>query len=274
MKKFFIPAVAPVRDAVQLGSIVPNIRQPHQDAFSSTKFPVEVGGPDILVQEQDSLGRLFLTSNNSSISTQLTNLFSASYEGQDINMNMLSKCMTKLYELSQPKALFNRICSGDEDAKYWFQNEIENGTKALYFITAYYTVVDATISRFSQESRTESLDAKIPVNNMVTATTGVVVPGVDLDAGISTKHGRGSLDTEIVKASGERIFAFCYRKISFKFFLRRDIKHARLKADNCWVMASENRGEDDEDEVVEANLDEEFDETEDEEISSSEVFSV
>ncbi|KAK0756318.1 hypothetical protein N5P37_011233 [Trichoderma harzianum] len=274
-KKFFIPAVAPRRDAVHLGSIVPNIRQPHQDAFSSTKFPVKIGGPDILLQEQDSLGRLFLTSNNSSISAQLTNLLSASYEGQNVNMNMLSKCMTKLYELSQPKALFNRICSGDDDAKEWFQNEIENGTKALYFITAYYTVVDATIGRVNQESRMESFDAKIPVNDIVTATTGVAVPGIDLDAGISAKHGRGGLDTEIIKAPGERIFAFCYRKITFKFFLRRDIKHARMQSDNCWVMASENRGEDDEDEVVEANLDDEVDENdEDEEIAPGEVFSV
>ncbi|KAL7928130.1 hypothetical protein V8C35DRAFT_318863 [Trichoderma chlorosporum] len=275
VKKFFIPAVAPVRDAVQLGSIVPNIRQPHQDAFSSTKFPVKVGGPDVLIQEQDSLGRLFLTSKNSSISAQLTNLFSASYEGQNVNMNMLSKCMARLYELSQPKVLFNRICNGDDDAREWFQNEIENGTKALYFITAYYTVVDATIDRVNQESSMESLDAKIPVNGIVTATTGVVVPGIDLDAGTGTKHGRGALDTEIVKASGERIFAFCYRKITFNFFLRRDIRHARMKPDNCWVMTSENRGEDDEDEVAEANLHDQIDEDDDdEEIASDEVFSV
>ncbi|EHK25709.1 uncharacterized protein TRIVIDRAFT_215504 [Trichoderma virens Gv29-8] len=50
------------------------------------------------------------------------------------------------------------------------------------------------------------------------------------------------------KTTGERIIAVCYRKVTFRFLKKSD--SASLDRDNCWRLFSDDRGDDNEGDVM------------------------
>ncbi|KAE8451674.1 hypothetical protein EG329_003131 [Mollisiaceae sp. DMI_Dod_QoI] len=261
--KYFLPAVAPLRSSIPLGSLVPNIRQPSQDALTGP-LPMKEG-LDFLVHEQNSLGRLLHDAKDSSFKLRLTRLLSASHSNADITSSWLAACKARLYQLTQPKDLFRRL-TALEPVREWLQTEIEDGTTAFYFVTGYYTVLDATVDRRTHKSSQLAGNFQVPVGDIVSAGTASLVSGmIDLDVGVSGSHGSSREEREVVQMEGERIYAFCYRKVAFKWFSMRGVEKAILKKDNCWVMASDNRGSggDEEDEIVQVSLEDVDEEDED-----------
>lgn len=254
--KYFLPGVAPLREALQLGSLVPNIRQPDQDAFSCLEVEE---GRDFLVYQQQNLGKLMDATKNSSFKTKVTQLLAAAFEKTEKDSRWLAPCQVRHYQLSKPKELFKQLCKL-EQAREWLQSEIEDGARAVYFIVGYYTALDATVNRTTHQGSQTSLEAQIPIGDIISAgATAPFAGSIGLDLGGGVGRGSGYTTKDSARSPGERIYAFCYRKVTFSFFaLQNKIGTAKLQSANCWKMTSDNRGDGDgeDDEGVEASLDE------------------
>ncbi|KAH8757021.1 hypothetical protein F5882DRAFT_418047 [Hyaloscypha sp. PMI_1271] len=252
--KYFLPAVAPLRESVHLGSLVPKKHQPDQDAFSSLEV---VEGQDFFVYVQENLGRVLEVAKNASLKTNVSRILSAAFKRVETDTQWLAPCKVRRYQLKDPKKFFSKLITL-ETTRDWLQSEIEYGTKAVYFIVGYYTAFDANTQRTVQKGSQASLAAQVPVGDILSggATTPLAAL-VNLDLGGSVAHGAKHTQNDAAHTSGERIYAFCYRKVTFSFFaLRNKVDTARLKADNCWAMSADNRGDDDDDdeEGVEVSL--------------------
>jgi hypothetical protein len=249
----FLPSVAPSLESLQLASLVPNIRQPDQDALSC--LPVEKGR-DFLVYEQENLGKFLEVTKSAEFKSNVSRILSAAFGTLEGDMHLLGPCQVRYYQLTKPKKLFKDLCKLKE-TREWLEEEIEAGTRVLYYIVGYYTAINAKTNRMTQQSSQASFNVQVPVGDIVSGGATSLAAGiVNLDLGASVGTGSGHTTEDAARIKGERIFAFSYRKVTFSFFALRDkASTAKLKPDNCWSLTSDNRGDDEEDaEGVEVQL--------------------
>jgi hypothetical protein len=254
--KYFLPNVAPLHGAIQLGSLIPNISQPDQDAFTCLTLKP---GTDYLIHPQDNLGKLMNTTTNKSFASKVTQLLSSSFTKTNSDNHWLEACEVRNYQLRQPKNLFNKMCESKE-AREWLQGEVECGSKAVYFIVGYFTAIDATVARSSSCTSQTSLGVQIPVADL--ASMGATLPlssVVDLNVGSEVGYGKKHVLMDNARMEGERIYAFRYRRVRFSFWPWKDkLESRKLEAENFWRMSSDNRGDDDgeDDEALEVVMEE------------------
>jgi hypothetical protein len=237
------------RDAIQLGSLVPDIRYPQQDAL----IAISADDSEYHVHIQQNFKGLLNESKDSIFKACLARLISVSYEaGKESNIE-LSSHEGRVYELKNPESLFKRLCSL-KNVRGLMQDRIEAG-RNIYFIVGFRTFFDASIQKHPKDSSQISGHAQIPVGDI--ASDAAIAVGDHLDVGVTGTPHRSRANTEALHAPGEQIYAFCYRKVAFKWFDHRGPDSAILKAGNSWVMTSGNRDNNDENsEGVEASLEE------------------
>ncbi|KUJ16026.1 uncharacterized protein LY89DRAFT_685884 [Mollisia scopiformis] len=258
--KYFLPNIAPLHTTIRLGSLIPNISQPDQDAFTGLTLEP---GTDYFIHPQANLGKLIKTTTNKSFALQVIQLLTSSFSKSNSDSQWLEECEVRHYQLRQPKALFKKTCESDE-AKEWLQNEVEYGSRAVYFTVGYYTAVDATVGRSSSYTSQTSLGVQVPIADI--ASMGATLPlggFADLNVGGEVGYGRANILMDKARMEGERIYAICYRKVRFSFWPWKDkLESRKLEEGNFWRMTSDNRGDDDGEndealEVVMEDLDEE-----------------
>ncbi|KAI9820806.1 MAG: hypothetical protein M1827_005177 [Pycnora praestabilis] len=245
-------------EAIQLGSLVPNVRSPQSDAFCAKEL---VEGRDFFINDMEHFSSIQKLSANSAFTTHLTRVLSLSHEADRSDGIQLSSQRAKTYELRQPKALFKEICTM-QDAKDWLQDGLKAGENS-YLITGFRTVFDAVYQNVSTASKSNSAQVNVPVSTLLTSGADVVGLGDVLDTGAGIGYGKGHERGVSFRAPGEKIWAVGYRRVTFKPLKHRGAETASLSSDIVWRMLSETRAQGPEaGEEVEVGL-EDFDEGED-----------
>lgn len=265
MSKYFLPSVAPPREALQLASLVPNIQQPEQDGFPTPKlragedYPILTEKEDYWVQPQGNLGKLLEASTDTAFTAHLTKILSSAYGRSASDTKWLGPCEVRKYTLVNPKQLFQDLIKR-ESARQWLRDEIEYGTKKVYFIVGYYTALDATTFGGVQQGSKVEVKGTVLAGDIAAHAATTLIPGLlDLDVSGSAKHESGSTTVEGSYMQGERVYAFCYREVNWTFFPLGDrVATARLQKDNCWTLTTNIRGHGngEDDEGVQVDLDE------------------
>ncbi|EQL03711.1 hypothetical protein OCS_00591 [Ophiocordyceps sinensis CO18] len=257
MSTYFVPGVAPLREALRLASMIPNLRQAEQDAFPTPRhkagedYPELTERLDYWVQPQGNLGKLLKESTDTALEAHLTKMLSTSFGKDASSTKWLGPCEVRKYGLINPKLLFKDLVKR-ESVRQWLKDAIEDGVGNVY------TVLDATTVQGLKQSSKSNVKGEVPAVDIVTHGATALIPGVlDLDVGGSVKRERSHAEADASYMEGERVYAFCYRRINFSIFtLGNKAASARLQHENCWALTADNRGQDDgeDDEGVEVEL--------------------
>ncbi|KAK4031727.1 hypothetical protein C8A01DRAFT_21110 [Parachaetomium inaequale] len=247
---WFLTSVPYNLDDISLGSLISDIRQPHQDVFCVQELAP--GLPDVSVRTEHNIQYDLQASDSSWFELQLSRLINASLNRSHDEAVTISAFQGRIFELRNPKAHFSKLCER-QDFKEWFQEGIE-GSQSSYMVVGYRTFDDASAAVRSQSASQIAGRVEPPV---VDAVTGV--PGAGQALGLNVAAGAGHTRSAAASSDatflGERIFAICYRKVTSKVWPWKPGK-PQLDRTNQWVMFSRTlRGvEDEAGEAVEVDL--------------------
>lgn len=236
-------------DDVQLASLVPNIRNPNQDALSLRSL---VTGADVSVRVQKNFQARLKNGTNSMFRARLSRLLSLLHDKEDVSATQISALEGRMYELKQPKALFKEICTRKQ-VQEWLQEGLEDG-QDTYFVVGYHTFFNAKMLEQNHSASHNHGEVRIPVAEGVAAIAGPLV-GTALDASLSASKEAMDYEIESSELPGERIYAICYRRILFKWFKAGQADAAYLEPKVRWKMVSDDRAPNVDDEEVEVDLD-------------------
>ncbi|KAF5542003.1 hypothetical protein FMEXI_7702 [Fusarium mexicanum] len=239
---------------IKLGNLVPNIRQPHIDAFE----PITLAEDAIYVSEQLDFRTRIEQNKGSTLEATLTQLLSGSWNNSRTHVLNLSACKAMSYEVKSPLAFFKEIIS-QERTRMRLQDAIASGHK-MYVITALRTVIDAEVSQSISTSKNISAGGGVPLG-------AILAGGIDPTGGLaniqgSLSKGDSAQHTQAYLSPTEQVYAVGYRRIGFKWFVSKNVNTAFLDVKNRWkVMGEEIMGDEDEDEedIIEADLEETLD---------------
>jgi hypothetical protein len=239
---------------IKLGNLVPNVSQPHIDAFE----PIILAEDAIHVSEQLNFRTRIEQNKGSTLEATLTKLLSGSWNNSRKHVLNLSACKAMCYEVKSPLAFFKEIMS-QERTRMRLQDAIGSGHK-MYVITALRTVIDAEVSQSISTSKDISTGAGVPLG-------AILAGGIDPTGGLADIHGNVGMgssarQTQVYLSPTEQVYAVGYRRIGFKWFASKNIDSAFLDVKNRWkVMGEEMMGDEDEDEedIIEAELEETLD---------------
>lgn len=193
-------------------------------------------------------GRMF-TESNSFFQAAITRIFSTNWEKDSRSTFNVTAKEARIYALRRPKDIFKRLCEL-EAVRKWLQEGYLDKQKS-YLVVGYRTLLNAKLVRRDHSSTKVTGQARVPVG----AAAGVdptPTGEMDVQAGVGTKQGAGG-EGEF-ETIGERIYAICYRKVGFKFF--KGVESAFLEPGNRWKSFSKTRGKAQEEEIVEADIEE------------------
>ncbi|KAK2934960.1 hypothetical protein FoTM2_006207 [Fusarium oxysporum f. sp. vasinfectum] len=109
---------------IKLGNLVPNISQPHIDAFEPYTLPDDA----IHVSEQVDFKTRIEQSKGSALEATLTRLLSGSWNNSRTHVLNLSACKAMCYEVKGPLSFFKEILS-QERTRMRLQDAIASGHK-------------------------------------------------------------------------------------------------------------------------------------------------
>ncbi|KAF5563749.1 hypothetical protein FPHYL_5028 [Fusarium phyllophilum] len=238
---------------IKLGNLVPNIGQPHIDAFEPYALPEDA----IYVSEQLDFQTRIEQSKGSALEAALTKLLSGSWTNSQTHVLNLSACKAMCYEVKSPLAIFKEIISQDR-TRMRLQDAIASGHK-MYVITALRTVINAQVAQSTSTSKDISTGAGVPLG-------AILAGGIDPTGGLADiqgniRRGNSAQQTQVYLSPTEQVYAIGYRRIGFKWFVSKNVDTAFLDVKNRWkVMGEEMMGDEDEDEedIIEAGLEESF----------------
>ncbi|EWG41166.1 hypothetical protein FVEG_03323 [Fusarium verticillioides 7600] len=239
---------------IKLGNLVPNVSQPHIDAFEPITLPED----EIHVSEQLDFRTRIEQNKGSTLEATLTQLLSGSWNNSRAHVLNLSACKAMCYEVKSPLAFFKEIISQDR-TRLRLQDAIGNGHK-MYVITALRTVINAEVSQSISTSKDISTGVGVPLG-------AILAGGIDPTGGLADiqgniGRGNSAQQTQVYLSPTEQVYAVGYRRIGFKWFASKRIDSAFLDVKNRWkVMGEEMMGDEDEDEedIIEADLEETLD---------------
>jgi hypothetical protein len=141
------------------------------------------------------------------------------------------------YLLDNAGTFFKHMREKDEKARAFLRDAAEEGLDCVYLVVGYKTVLDASF-------RTVAVAGTETVLSAATAAAAI-------GQGLGGSHSHENDFT----APGEQVYAIQYRKISFKWYWRKDIDKASLK-ESRWLELGGVRGDGDEEdeEVIELLL--------------------
>ncbi|RTE82289.1 hypothetical protein BHE90_003220 [Fusarium euwallaceae] len=190
------------RENVSLASLVPTIQYPDQDFLVA----VSVKEEDVSIHIDRALSEYFPVRSetmNTGLKNALRRVFLQSSGQFTTNHWYVQASESRTYMLRQPRAIFKSICLLP-DVRSWLGELFLDGQQA-YFIIGYRTALNARLVWEAARENSVLADAN---------------------------HSRSVL--------GERIYAVCYRKVSFRFL--RGPETAFLTASNRWNLFTDARG--------------------------------
>jgi len=225
-------------DSVTLGSLISNIRNPHQDAQANDRQEYEIvtrSASDFAGKASDSKDSLFVF--------KLAKWASARRSDLSKDRLGLAANTTKVYELKNPNDVFNSLCEL-KGVRTWLQRRVEKSQNS-YFIVGLQTFSDAAVKQSIDDKTETSVSAELPVDAATTALAGL---NFGLNPKLKAKQEASQSNNMKFKSPGEQILAVSYRRLKFSWF-SPSADNVSLSDDNCWVMVSDDRGEEDEDEA-------------------------
>ena len=223
---------------IQLGSLIPNIRYPHQDALA---VKTAIVGMDYTARKQKNFNTLLNSEHALSFSTYLTKLLSIERDSKRNAHLELSSLEGVVYEMSQPKKWFQDLCTKTE-VQQWLQEGIDDG-QDTFMITGFCTLKDAKLEKKGGSSTQTKIQANIPVAEAI----GAVVASEVANVGVKGSHTSKQEQLDSAEMEGERIYAICYRKVKFKWHQRSSVNDAFLQSRNIWRTFSDTRSDAEED---------------------------
>jgi hypothetical protein len=237
---------------IQLGSLIPNIRTPHQDALAAR---TAISGKDYTIRTHKNFKTLLNSEHALSFSAYLTKLLSIEHSpGSKVHLELSSK-EGIIYEMSQPKKWFKDLCKLKE-VQDWLQEGIDDG-QDTFMITGFRTLRDAKLEQRGEASSQTKFQADVPVGEVM----GGVAPGDVAHVGFKGSHTSKEEHEDTAEMEGERIYALCYRKVRHSWHGRKSVDNAFLQSRNIWRAFSDTRSDDEDGKFLEVDIediDEEF----------------
>lgn len=225
-------------ETIQLGSLIPNARYPHQDALAAKPATVD---KDYTARKQKNFKTLLNSEHALSFSAYLTKLLSIEHDsGRKAHLE-LSSLEGVVYEMSQPKKWFKDLCTMAE-VREWLQEGIDDGQDA-FMITGFRTLKDAKLDQHGYSSAQTKAQANIPVGDAI----GAIAAGEVANVGTKGSHISKQEQLDSAEMEGERIYAICYRKVKFRWHQRSSVDDAFLQSRNIWRTLSDTRSDAEED---------------------------
>jgi hypothetical protein len=190
--------------------------------------------------------------------TELLNLYRSNGEGKRTGVSAISSA---LYELKQWDTIFKKAC-GMEETRRWVEDCIESG-KPIYFIVGFRTFFNPSIAELSTSRSSIVGEVRLPILAVAAANAPGIQLGNVLDPGVSREVGKQKGLWRRSESEGEMVYAVQYCRVGFRWFNSRKVEKASL-GDGKWKISwgVRSKEEIEEDDVIEALLEEGFGEDE------------
>ena len=255
-KLFIQDRLLPIQ-SVSLARFITDVKSPQRDFHDP--FPdTEV---DSTTQTQHGIFELATQSQSNAIGGQFTELLNI-YKGKSNTRNTQVNAVASVaYELIQWNLRFKEACQLPTTRK-WIEGAIEEGS-SIYFIVGYRTFIDPSAVEQTGKATSTGTEASLPVSIIAEANLPLVSLGGVLDPGISnTKHEMRAVARKF-HSDGEMVYAVQYCKINFKWYSSKNIEKSALGPTKWKIHWGVRTMEElDEEDIVEAELNEDFDDDE------------
>jgi hypothetical protein len=238
-------------DDVLLGSLVPDVRYPNQDALTLIK---PLSEDKFSKREQKNFNGVLDSDKQKSFRAQLTKLLTFSVKTSQSENLTLEAVKGWIYELRQPKTLFKELC-GKNEVRTWLREGLETQQDS-YFVVGLRTFEHAAVGKGLKSAKGVDVSGSVPVGEVVKANTALD-PGDAADVEVEVENTETKNAEESFETEDELVYAIEYRKIIMK---KRQPDTPILSTDNVWRYYSDNRVADGEDgpfEEYETSLSEE-----------------
>lgn len=217
-------------NSVQLGRLVLNAQNPHQDFLDPASGTQQV---DSLVRPQENFEDILTLSRSSRLRSRLTALLAISYDHQHVKSASLTAARATTYQLVNSSAWFDTACAVPE-TREWLKRALARA-RPIYLVVGYHTLTDARATERVTERAATDGGARFTGAAVFGATTPaalsyLLTSKVDRGRSVKYSHSR-SFD-----APGEQIYAIQYRKVESKWFSSRRIDNSSLEQDNRWKV--------------------------------------
>jgi hypothetical protein len=226
MRTNFVPPSGLLsRDSVQLGRLIRNPIDPHDDYHYP--FPDAEEHPKLIITSQTNFQEIIARSASLWARLKLSSIGAIATKANE----------AKTYQLDNSSDWFRKACK-TKDTREWILQGIKDGAR-MYLTVGYHVIVDALV--YERRGEMGSPESRASEDSNTT-----LVARIDSSNGHEREYG----------APGEHIYAVQYRKLRFKWFSSRDVDQAVLEPTNRWKLSLGARGEEDgdEDDVLEADL--------------------
>jgi hypothetical protein len=219
------------KDALALGTLIPDKRYPNLDAFPNP----DVGPEDISSGDDKNFDAYLHAGSETTFQAMLSKIFTFGVSAKYNETHRFTSGEAQMYFLQRPRDVFKALCA-KEGVRRWLEEERENEADT-YFIIGYRTLKDAKLVDENSHIRGVEARAQIPAGALagIEPTTGGVA-----DFGGNGTHERAKERTETYECSGERIYAVCCRKVKLKT-VKGEFDSAKLGKDNEWTSYQKNR---------------------------------
>src|SRR6266536_4224665 len=235
---------------VRLGSLIPNIRNPHQDALAPT---TAIEGKDYTVRTQKNFKTLLSSEHELSFSAYFTKLLSVDHASTSKAHLELSSKEGIIYEMNQPKKWFRELCKLKE-VQDWLQEGIDDG-QDTFMIIGFRTLKDAKLEQRGEATLQTKFQADIPIGEAISSAASGGVANV----GLKGNHASREEHEDTAEMEGERIYALCYRRVKHSWHERKSVDNAFLQSRNIWRTFSDTRTDDEDGKFLEVDI-EDYDE--------------
>jgi len=234
MKSHTIFTTAPFHlNDVPLGSLIPDIRYPNQDALIMNRV---LEDEEFSKREQIKFHGTLDGDKQRKFSLQLTKLLRHSASKSRSQTLSLNAEKGWIYELKQPKALFKERCSNDS-VRTWLREGLEEQQES-YFVVGFRTFQGTAVGKVYKSAKELELASTIPVDDLVKANTSVS-PSDGVNVEMNVQKSEHLDEDESFEVNEELVYAIEYRRIHMK--KRDSTLPAALSKDNVWRYYSENR---------------------------------
>ncbi|EYB21524.1 hypothetical protein FG05_04897 [Fusarium graminearum] len=244
------------RSSVELGRLVLDPKYPNQDFCQPTikKDPTQgdqnATGFEIETQQFKDFRGTVTRAKGTRLEASLLNILSLAPSSPKSTSTTVTGPLCVLHQLGDTNAFFKAACQ-QTHVRIWLEEQSWRLRSTVYLVCGFEALADANVS-LAREDKT-SLDMSVNVPSaLLTAPTGVPVPGLDVGAGVSVS--RESSENVEYTAVGEQVFSIQYRKISFSWFSPHKVDKAHLEKGNRWVSCMSTRSGQGDDECIECEV--------------------
>ncbi|KIW09714.1 hypothetical protein PV08_12057 [Exophiala spinifera] len=235
------------KEAISLGSIVPDRRYPNEDIIKGTVTEEDVS---VTINNDfkgviDNGSQTILRGTIAALWMTICSIF---WKVESTGSFEISAKEARLYSLSQPTAVFQKLCELEHVRKFFQDCHRQEITPA--FITGYRTLTDAKLLQKGQSVSTASGSTDVKTGGIGNAPSDAMRSTVQV--GQEINDGR-CLEYQ---TKGEAIFAINFRKILIKVRRSELVPSLERQTPTSWLIFSNVRGKQvGEAEVIQVSLD-------------------